>query len=99
MPWIGARHIDRLIQAFDRRDPAPVVPVRDGRRGNPVLWPRQDFGALMQLAGAVGGRQLLARQAQRLRAVSFDTDAIFADVDAPADLAAALPPEPWPVSG
>lgn len=39
MPRITAAHIERLVAAFERAGPKPaaVVPVRGGRRGNPVL--------------------------------------------------------------
>ena len=40
MPCIHGGHIDRLIAAFDPERPKIVVPVKAGRRGNPILWPR-----------------------------------------------------------
>jgi len=89
MPWVGAQHIDRLIDAFDPHDPLIVAPVRGIRRGHPVLWPRRFFRELCQLGGDVGARELLETYASQVRAVNFDTDAIFADVDTPAQLAQA----------
>ena len=89
MPWISAAHIDRLIEAFDVRQPQIVVPVRGGRRGHPVLWPRRYFSAIGNLTGDVGARELLHRHAAEVRAVPFDTDAIFQDIDTPDELAAA----------
>lgn len=86
MPWIGAAHIDRLIDAFDARAPAIVAPFRDGRRGQPVLWPRAFFAALGELTGDMGARALLARHAAQVRAIQFDTDAIFEDIDTPGQL-------------
>jgi len=89
MPRVGADHIDRLIEAFDPGQPAIVVPVRGDRRGHPVLWPRRFFAQLGELAGDVGAKGLLERHASQVRAVSFDTEAIFADVDTPGQLAGA----------
>lgn len=89
MPWIEAAHIDRLIEAFDPRDPSIVVAVRNGRRGHPVLWPRRHFASIAALAGDAGARALLELHAAEVKAVSFDTDAIFDDVDTPDDLARA----------
>jgi len=86
MPWVGAEHIDRLIAAFDPDDPAIVAPVRGDRRGHPVLWPRRFFRDLCQLGGDAGARELLAKYASEVRTVTLDTDAIFADVDTPAEL-------------
>lgn len=89
MPWIAAAHIDRLIEAFDPDHPDIVVPVHGGRRGHPVLWPRRFFPALCDLTGDVGARELLVRHASEVRAVPFDTDAIFDDIDTPDELAGA----------
>lgn len=86
MPWIDAGHIDRLIAAFDPARARIVVPVKDGRRGNPVLWPREFFAEMQTLEGDIGARDVLRRHAQRIDAVAFDDDAIFADVDTPAAL-------------
>jgi molybdenum cofactor cytidylyltransferase len=89
MPWISAGHIDRLIDAFDPAEPMIVVPMRAGRRGHPVLWPRRFFEQIGRLTGDVGARELLARNASQVRAVAFDSDAIFEDVDTPEQLAQA----------
>ncbi len=86
MPWIDPGHIDRLIDAFDAGRPSIVAPVRDGRRGHPVLWPKQFFSAIGALSGDVGARQLLQGAACEVHAVPFDTEAIFEDIDTPAEL-------------
>jgi molybdenum cofactor cytidylyltransferase len=88
MPQIDGGHVDRLLAAFDPRQPKIVAPVRDGRRGNPILWPREFFAEMMAVEGDVGARELLQRHAAQVELVSFDDDAIFADVDTPAALAA-----------
>lgn len=86
MPWIDGSHVDRLLAAFDPQQPKIVAPVRDGRRGNPILWPREFFAEMMAVEGDVGAREVLARHASRVDTVAFDDDAIFADVDTPAEL-------------
>jgi molybdenum cofactor cytidylyltransferase len=85
MPGIDAGHIDRLIAAFDPQQPKIVVPIKDGRRGNPILWPRAYFAEMQQVQGDVGARDLLQRHAAQVAAVACD-DEIFADVDTPAAL-------------
>jgi molybdenum cofactor cytidylyltransferase len=86
MPGIGAGHIDRLVAAFDPLRPKIVVPVKGGRRGNPILWPRAWFAEMQQVQGDVGARELLQRHAECIETVAVDDDAIFADVDTPAAL-------------
>lgn len=92
MPRITAEHLDRVIAAFDPAQPSIVVPEKDGRRGNPILWPREFFAAMTQLAGDQGARGLIAEHADRVKRVAIDDDAIFVDVDRPCDLAAVQTP-------
>jgi molybdenum cofactor cytidylyltransferase len=85
MPWTKPVHIDALIHAFE---PGVVcVPVRNGRRGNPVLWGRDFFPELMELTGDRGARDVLKRHEASVRRIELDTDAIFVDIDTPLDLA------------
>lgn len=86
MPCIDAGHIDRLVDAFDPQRGNIVVPMKQGRRGNPILWPREFFAEMQQVQGDVGARELLQRHADRIDAAACDDEAIFADVDTPAAL-------------
>ena len=87
MPRITADHVDCLIDAFDARQPSIIVPQHDGRRGNPILWPREFFARMQAVSGDKGARELLAEHAARIRKVDLD-DAIHADVDTPDSLRA-----------
>ena len=59
MPAIDPGLLDRLIAAFDpAEDRAIIVPVHDGRRGNPVLWARRFFPEMRELSGDAGARAL-----------------------------------------
>ena len=86
MPCIDAGHIDRLLDAFDPQRGNIVVPMKDGRRGNPILWPREFFAEMQQVQGDIGARELLQRHSDRIDAAACDDEAIFADVDTPAAL-------------
>jgi molybdenum cofactor cytidylyltransferase len=87
MPQIGPGHLDRLISAFRDSGDVVVVPVRAGKRGNPVLWPRAFFAAMLRLEGDAGAKRLLAANAGCVREVDLGTDAIFLDVDTAESLA------------
>jgi CTP:molybdopterin cytidylyltransferase MocA len=87
MPRIDARHIDRLIEAFAAAPDAIIVPVHENRQGNPVLWPRRYFPALLQLDGDTGAKRLIAAHQEDVRAVEIATAGIFADIDTPEELA------------
>ena len=88
MPRVDGALVDRLIDAWDPRDPHIVAPLRDGRRGNPILWPRAYFAEMAQVEGDKGARDLLQRHAAKVRTIPWDDDAIFVDVDTPEALSA-----------
>ncbi len=89
MPFVDDATIDRLIASFEasgRR--AIVAPVHDGRRGNPVLWPRRFFSALMAVEGDKGARDLIAAHAAEVIEVAAG-EGVARDIDTPEALAAA----------
>jgi len=91
MPWIEARLINALIDAFLANERAlAAAPTRDGRRGNPVLLGRGLFEAAMRLQGDEGARRLIGSLgAGELVEVEAPDAGVVVDVDTPNDLAAA----------
>jgi molybdenum cofactor cytidylyltransferase len=90
MPLIDAHLIDRLIESFaPDRGNLIVVPVADGRRGNPVLWARRFFNELMTLDGDIGARHLIARHGEAVAEVPVEGNGAFLDIDTPQALEAA----------
>jgi molybdenum cofactor cytidylyltransferase len=90
MPQIDAGLIDRLIDDFAAdRGHLIVVPVAEGRRGNPVLWSRRFFQELMTLDGDVGARHLIARHSEAVAEVAVEGEGAFLDIDTPQALEAA----------
>jgi molybdenum cofactor cytidylyltransferase len=86
MPYVRPVHIDRLCEAFERsRGRAVCAPTFQGQRGNPVLWPASLFGALLQLRGDTGGRDLLDT-ATLVERVPVDDAGVLIDVDTLPDL-------------
>jgi molybdenum cofactor cytidylyltransferase len=91
MPWIEPQLADALIDAFlAREDALAAVPLREGRRGNPVLLGRGLFEAAMRLEGDEGARRLIGvLSAGELVEVEAPDMGVTFDVDTPDDLAAA----------
>jgi molybdenum cofactor cytidylyltransferase len=88
MPAIESSDLEALIAAFAAKDRQAIcVPVRHGRRGNPVLWGAAYFAEMMSLSGDVGAKPLMARHTEHVTEVAAGSDGIFADVDTPSDLA------------
>jgi molybdenum cofactor cytidylyltransferase len=89
MPRVSARHIDRLIAAFNPTEGRAIcVPTHRAKRGNPVLWDARFFAEMQALAGDAGARSLLARHADQVCEVAMDDDGVLLDVDTPAALQA-----------
>jgi molybdenum cofactor cytidylyltransferase len=87
MPEIESSDLETLMAAFaaDQRR-AICVPVRHGRRGNPVLWGSAYFAEMMSLSGDMGAKPLMARHQECVTEVPAASDGIFADVDTLSDL-------------
>lgn len=89
MPAIESGLLDRLIAAFDpAEDRAIIVPVHNGRRGNPVLWARRFFPEMRELSGDAGARSLLGPYAGLICEVEAGSDAPLTDIDTQEALAA-----------
>jgi molybdenum cofactor cytidylyltransferase len=88
MPEIESSDLEALLAAFAAKDRQAIcVPVRHGKRGNPVLWGAAYFAEMMSLSGDVGAKPLMAQHPERVTEVPAGSNGIFADVDTPSDLA------------
>jgi molybdenum cofactor cytidylyltransferase len=84
MPQVTASLIDKLTAAFDpERGALVVVPVIDGKRGNPVVWARRFFPELMAIDGDIGARQVISRYPEAVTEVALTDTAALVDVDTP----------------
>jgi molybdenum cofactor cytidylyltransferase len=90
MPFVTAKLIDSLINAFDQGHEI-CAPIHHGRRGNPVLWGRRFFPDLLALTGDKGARHLMDLHADTLCELEVEDDASLIDIDTPDDLQRHLP--------
>ncbi len=82
MPLVTGAMIDRLIAAFDPEEGrAIVMPTFRGKQGNPMLWSREFFAAMMGITGDVGARHLVGAHADRVAEVEMADDAVLRDFD------------------
>ena len=89
MPRVNGRLITALIAAYNPTEGrAIVVPTHGGKRGNPVLWGREFFAEMRDLAGDVGAKGLIGRHDEELAEVEMGDDASLIDVDTPEALRA-----------
>lgn len=89
MPFIQPATIARVLAAL-RNGAAIAAPLCQGQRGHPVGFAAAFGDALRGLQGDVGARDLLRRQAANITPVMCDDSGIFADIDTPDDLSAAM---------
>lgn len=88
MPFVAAAEIDRLITAFNPVEGRAIcVPIRRGKRGNPVLLAARFFPELCGISGDVGARDLIAVHPELVVEVEMESDAILTDIDTPQALA------------
>lgn len=88
MPRVTAAHVEGLVAAFDRADPKPaaIVPVRGGRRGNPVLLNLRLLAeAIAGLTGDRGAGPLLAGRSDVLEIEGDESTALDVDTRAALD--------------
>jgi molybdenum cofactor cytidylyltransferase len=84
MPLVDQATLAKLVAAFNPAAHRSIcVPTFGGRRGNPVLWGRQHFPALMAVDGDQGGRGLLEALAHEVADVPVSNDGVLRDADTP----------------
>jgi molybdenum cofactor cytidylyltransferase len=82
-PLITLEIINAMIAVSAKAPDAIIAASYQGRRGNPVLFPRQYFAELTTITGDEGGRSLLARYPDRVRLVEIDDALAGRDIDTP----------------
>jgi molybdenum cofactor cytidylyltransferase len=93
MPGVTARHIDRLIAAFNPGEGRAIcVPTSQGKRGNPVLWARAFFDEIAEVAGDVGAKHLIGENEELVCEVEFGDAGPLDDIDTPEALSAYTEP-------
>lgn len=97
-PWLTRRSVERLCTGFANAPANICALAHGGKRGSPVLFPRDLLPALSALPDGETGRYVLAREAHRLTLVEAPAQELR-DVDTPDDLSADRQTEPGPAAG
>ena len=84
MPQVSAPLLRRMVAAYNPIEGRTIVlPVHEGKRGNPVLWDRRFFPEMRQLAGDVGARHLIGEHAEQVAEIAVDDRSVLRDIDTP----------------
>lgn len=88
MPRVGSAHLRRLAAAFAPDEGrAIIVPTRQGRWGNPLVWSRRFFEEIGTLAGDRGARTVAQSYPELVAEVEMADDGVLIDLDTPEALA------------
>lgn len=80
-PFLKVEAINRIIDTFKLGKYQVVVPIFDGKRGNPVIFSRDLSKQLLNVSGDVGGRGLIQRLGDEVGFVHFNNRKLGVDVD------------------
>ena len=87
-PFVTAEVYRMLIEHYRRHMKALTFPVFGRKRGNPVLFDRRLWSALMALQGDEGGKQIFASVPDQEKAgVTVPCPGILLDIDTPEEYA------------
>lgn len=84
MPCLKTDTVRLLIEEFEKYGEI-TVPMYDGKRGSPVIFPKRFKKALMALKGDAGGRGIIAENKASVRFVPIHDAIQGRDFDAPED--------------
>jgi len=88
MPRIGSVEIEKMLVALKSAPGGSIiVATSDGKRGNPVIWPRSYFEVLSAVSGDTGARHLIGENQEKVVEVELG-EAAALDIDTPQAYAA-----------
>ena len=85
LPLVTVEHLTSLVNAWADSPRSIVASAFEDTLGPPIVFPRTDFDALMQLTGDRGARPIIDANKERVLSIGCD-EAAF-DIDRPEDLA------------
>ena len=84
-PCLTQSTVHKLIETFTGKNNCVVVPLYNGRRGNPVIFPSMLRETLLGLKGDCGGRTVIEGMKKNIVLVSIDEGKEGKDIDTKAD--------------
>jgi molybdenum cofactor cytidylyltransferase len=84
-PFINSATINLLIAAFNQAPHGIIIPVYNGRRGNPVIFPSILKDELLTLKGDRGGRALIEKMPGQVELVAIEDEQLGIDFDTEED--------------
>lgn len=87
-PLIETEDIDRIVAGFaERKHGSVLVPVHDGRRGNPIVLAWEHRERILAGGRNLGCKRLIERNPELVTTVEFGHGRVTVDLDTPEDYA------------
>jgi molybdenum cofactor cytidylyltransferase len=80
-PLVDAAVINLLLERYAGSEKPICVPTHRGTRGNPTLWARPFYPAILKLTGDRGARGIIAAHPDQVLAVEIPDPLVFLDID------------------
>jgi len=80
-PFVDSQTITSLVEAFIANNKGIIIPVYQGRRGNPVIFAIRYKDELFNLKGDVGGREIIKRHPDDALEVAVNCEGVLLDMD------------------
>lgn len=81
MPFVHSHIINILYDSFVKGHKNIVVPVFEGKRGNPVIIGKKYFGDLLNNVGDKGAREIIKNNFEDIEWLEIQDKGIFLDID------------------
>lgn len=80
-PYLSHSTLNRLIEVFNGHSDCIIIPVYNGARGNPVIFPAALKSDLLSLEGDCGGRAVAEEMPSMVKLVPIERVHEGADID------------------
>lgn len=84
-PNISSRLIDQVIESYRAGGGEIIIPLKDGRRGHPVLFAGSLFGELRSAPPDIGARHVVRSHPDRVYELPTIEPGVLQDIDTPED--------------
>ncbi|MCX5886098.1 MAG: nucleotidyltransferase family protein [Proteobacteria bacterium] len=84
-PFLDPATINTLIECHASNPKDIIIPVYDGKRGNPAIFPSIFRDDLLAIEGDIGGRVLIEKMGERVKLVAIENSIANIDIDTQED--------------
>lgn len=81
MPFVTSDIINRLYDGYTASDKNIVVPLHNGKRGNPVIIGKKYYNDIMNNKGDKGARDIIKNNLEDVEYIEINNEGIFIDID------------------